>query len=268
MLFADLALARRLEGAEAQSGMEYVQAQARLRPAVGAMAEAVAGGYAAFAGVGSPLSRAVGLGLNGPVAAADLDRVETFYRSRGAQAQIDLCPLADPSLRELLGQRGYRLTDFENVWLRPVDSREVFPPPAQGIRVAEAGPMEADLWAETVSRGFAGREKLTPADLDIAAPFVHMASTICFLAWADGEPAGAASVTLRRGLAALANASTRLAYRERGVQTALLHARLALAAARGCDLAAVQTKPGSASQRNVERLGFRLAYTKVTMVGF
>jgi GNAT superfamily N-acetyltransferase len=80
------------------------------------------------------------------------------------------------------------------------------------------------------------------------------------------EPAGAAAVAIRRGLTALFTASTRVAFRGRGVQTALLQARLALAAAMGCDLAVVQTKPGSASQRNVERVGFCLAYTKVTMV--
>ena len=36
--------------------------------------------------------------------------------------------------------------------------------------------------------------------------------------------------------------------------------------ARGCNLALVQTTPGSASQRNVARCGFQLAYTKVTMM--
>jgi len=46
----------------------------------------------------------------------------------------------------------------------------------------------------------------------------------------------------------------------------LLHARLTTAAAAGCDLATVQTAPGNASQRNVERLGFRLAYTKLALL--
>ncbi len=267
MLFSDLDLARRLEGAEAQTMAEYAQAVACLRPDSRAMAEAAAGGYAVFVGAFSPLSRAVGLGLNGPVTEADLDRVAAFYLGRGALTRIDLCPLADPSLLHLLTRRKYLLVDFENVWLRPVDSRESFPPPAGGLRVAEVGPEEAGLWCETVSRGFANREDLTPDDLEIAEPFARMASTLCLLAWIGEEPAGAASVTLRQGLASLANASTRPAYRERGVQMALLHARLALAAARSCDLATVQTKPGSASQRNVERLGFRLAYTKATLVG-
>jgi hypothetical protein len=34
----------------------------------------------------------------------------------------------------------------------------------------------------------------------------------------------------------------------------------------GCDLGMVITSPGSHSQRNVERLGFQVAYTKAVMV--
>ncbi|MFZ5915322.1 MAG: GNAT family N-acetyltransferase [Chloroflexota bacterium] len=265
-LFADTALARRLEMAEAEGMAEYGQALARLRPELGAAVEALGGGYTVFAGAGSPLSRAVGLGFEGPITAADLDRLEGFYRQRGAPVQVDVCPLADASLLEGLSGRGYRLASFENVWLRPVDAGERFPSPPPAVRVAEIAPAEADLWIETVSRGFAEREVLAAADLDIAVPFPHLASMTCLLAWIGDEPAGAASLGLHRGLASLLNASTRLAFRGRGVQTALLHHRLALAAAAGCDLATVQTQPGSASQRNVERQGFRLAYTKTTLV--
>jgi len=34
----------------------------------------------------------------------------------------------------------------------------------------------------------------------------------------------------------------------------------------GCEYAVVVTQGGSSSQRNVERLGFRVAYSKVTVV--
>ena len=134
MLFADAALARRLEDAEARGTVEYAQAQARLRPEAGTAEVPVAGGYAVYAGLGSPLSRAVGLGLNGPIQAADLEQVEDFYHGRGAPAAVDLCPLADSSLRELLGRRGYRPAEFNNVWVRPVNEAESWsaPPPPFG----------------------------------------------------------------------------------------------------------------------------------------
>jgi hypothetical protein len=42
----------------------------------------------------------------------------------------------------------------------------------------------------------------------------------------------------------------------------LLAARLAEARQRGCEIAMMVTEPGSTSQRNAERRGFRVAYTR------
>mgnify|MGYP003330870158 CR=1 FL=1 len=50
--------------------------------------------------------------------------------------------------------------------------------------------------------------------------------------------------------------------RGRGAQNALLAVRLAYARERGCDIAVVGTACGSASPRNAERNGFRIAYTR------
>jgi hypothetical protein len=43
----------------------------------------------------------------------------------------------------------------------------------------------------------------------------------------------------------------------------LISARLYEALAQGCDLATASTLPGSGSQRNYERLGFEVVYTKI-----
>ena len=92
MTFADARLARLLEDAEAAN------ARGCAGPDI-AVIEA-GGGYGVFAGADSPLTQVVGMGLDGPVRAADLDAVEGFLRSRGAGVTIDLCPLADPRLLE------------------------------------------------------------------------------------------------------------------------------------------------------------------------
>jgi GNAT superfamily N-acetyltransferase len=68
-----------------------------------------------------------------------------------------------------------------------------------------------------------------------------------------------------RGVLALAGTSTLPRFRKRGVQTALLHARMKLAAEAGCEFAVIVTQGGSASQRNAERLGFAVAYSKATV---
>jgi hypothetical protein len=68
------------------------------------------------------------------------------------------------------------------------------------------------------------------------------------------------------GVAEFGGASTRPIFRRRGIQTTLLRARLAAAKGQGCDVVIVVTTPGTESQRNVDRVGFSLAYTKAVMV--
>ena len=128
MVFADALLARRIEAAEA--------ANARGCSPRGASVLEVAGGCAIFAGADSPLTQAVGIGLNGAVTEAQIGALETFFRSRGARPTIDLCPLADPGLLQALGERGYRPTEFNNVLVQaagPLGNR------AHAARAARAG---------------------------------------------------------------------------------------------------------------------------------
>jgi hypothetical protein len=67
---------------------------------------------------------------------------------------------------------------------------------------------------------------------------------------------------MSEGVALLAGASTIPGKRKLGAQLALLDVRLRAGAEQGCDLAMMCAQPGSASQRNAERHGFRIAYTR------
>jgi ribosomal protein S18 acetylase RimI-like enzyme len=262
--FNDAALARGFELNEAALATAYVETQARLGLVSGAIAQPVAGGVAVFAGVASPVSRAIALGMLGSVDEADCDAVEDFYRRRGAASQFDLCPLADPSLAGLLGARGYRCQQFLNANFRPLSANEQWPA-TPGVTVTAVEPSEADLWCATVARGFAAANPAPSQDLDIARPTARNPLVTCFLARIDGEPVGAGAVALHDGVAKLFSTSTVPEFRRRGVHTALLRARLQ-AAARTCELALVSAVPGSESQRNLERAGFRVAYTRIRMV--
>jgi GNAT superfamily N-acetyltransferase len=264
MLFTDQSLARRLEGADAWGGVECARAHARLYPDSGAASELVAGGYAIFAGVGSPLTHALGLGMSGPVSKAELAQMEDFFQSRGAPATVEMCPLADASLLKFMGSR-YRVAEFSSVLIRPLSRRESFPPLNTGVRVRRASPTEVDLWVSTVAQSF-HEEGVFPAAKEVFSTLFHMANVTCFLGWVDGEPAGGGAVAVHQGVAMLFGTGTRPAFRKRGVQAALIYSRLALAAVSGCDLAMVTTPPGSVSQRNVERQGFRVVYTRSKML--
>ena len=64
------------------------------------------------------------------------------------------------------------------------------------------------------------------------------------------------------GVALLGGAATVPELRRRGLQAALLEERLRYAFEHGCDLAMMVAEAGSNSQRNAERKGFRIAYTR------
>jgi GNAT superfamily N-acetyltransferase len=265
MLFVDLPLARRLEIASAWRGVKYARAVQILHPDLGASVEPVAGGYAIYTGPAFPVNRATGLGMDGAVRHLDLEQVEQFYRSRGAVPRVEVCPLADPSLLDLLRGNGYRLEQFSSVLVRTIPSDEASLTISPDVRVSIAGPEERDLWLHIVAEGFDGTDVPTQETLAILAPNFDAKTAICFLARIDGEPAGGGAVILHEGVAELCSASTRLAFRQRGVQAGLLSTRMRVAREAGCDLSMVVTSPGTASQRNVERAGFRLAYTKAVL---
>jgi hypothetical protein len=254
-IFGDLLLARRLEAAEAANARGC-----NAQP--GSAVLEIAGGCAIFVGAESPLTQAVGIGLNGPVSEAQTDELECFFRSRGASVSIDLCPLADPGFVEILAARGYRAVEFNNVLLRRLAGVEIAFTP----RVRRATPSEPDLWAHTVGHGFFEQDHLTTEEMDVGRAVFAMPGALCYLASTEfGVPAGGGALAIHDGLATLFADSTVAAHRRTGLHRELIAARLNEAIAQGCTLATASTLPGSGSQRNYERLGFQVVYTKVTM---
>jgi hypothetical protein len=72
-------------------------------------------------------------------------------------------------------------------------------------------------------------------------------------------------MNVRGKLALLFADSTLDQSRGQGLHLAVIRARLKHAASFGCDVATASTAPGSISQRNYERAGFRVVYTKLNM---
>ncbi len=269
MALVGLELARRLELAQARRSVEYSRASGRW-DAGQADALPVAGGYAVCSGAGLPVNRATGLGMAGPVTRSDLERVAQFFHSHGMASRVDLCPLADASLLDLLRVDGYLLEGFLNVLYCHIgecmaDSARMTSVCPE-VRVIEVGPEGRDLWLRTAAQGFSELEEPPDEVLRILVPNFDSAIATCFLAYVNGEPAGAGAIVSHEGAVELCSDSTRPAFRRQGVQAALLRARLAAARKAGCDLALALTTPGTASQRNIERVGLRLAYTRAEMV--
>jgi GNAT superfamily N-acetyltransferase len=260
----DLSLARRLERTEASASVAFVTARAQLQPASGATWTDVAGAYAMFDGVGSPLTQTFGLGLFAEAGEAELEALEAFFRERGAEVNHEISPLGAAALLPHLNGRGYVPIEFTSVMFRPVTGVLPSAPAAEGLQVRRIGADEADLWARVAAEGWSGESaELVDFILEMGKISARAAGTFCFLAELDGRPGGAGGLSIREGTALLAGASTIPAARRKGGQRALLEARLRFAAEQGCDLVMIGAQPGSASQRNAERQGFRVAYTRI-----
>jgi GNAT superfamily N-acetyltransferase len=267
MIFADLDLARRLERLETWVAAEYGRARMALWPDRDSAVVEVAGGVACFLGEGSFLNEARGMGLNGPVSGEDLDAAERVFFERGTSAKIGVCPLADVSLLEGLAARGYRPVGFEDVLYRELDGSETFPGPPEGIVLSlTESAEEVEVGGDILARGFMAPDEPSPEMREMFEMSRQVEGLTGLLARVDGEAVGAASLLIRDGMAMLCGAATLPEFRNRGVQTALAHARLARASAAGCGLVQFGALPGSTSHRNAERLGFRVAYSKLMLL--
>ncbi len=255
-------LACAIEAHEARGCAACVDAHRRVIPDSRAESLQLDGACAAFCGVGSPLSRVVGLGIGAPVDDAALEHVVAFYRDRGASCQIELSAYADSSLLRALAGRPSRPRAWKLVMVHDLAPATPAPLPP-GITIEPA--TDVELWARTVEHGFSGRPTEDPRALDIARTVFALAGARCLLARIDGVPAGGGFVAITDGWAALASGSTLPAFRGRGVQQALVEARLALARAAGCQRAIVSVEPGTASHRNMVRGGFRDAVTRIRL---
>jgi len=262
MMFADRELAKRLEGAEGYSCAQFAEARKWMNPACTSEWMTCAGTTVVFDGVDAPTTQTFGLGLYEELTVAALDEIERFFRDRGAEVMHEVCPFAGAATLDLLCARGYRPYEISNVLYRGVE-RAAESHPAN-VRVRVVTPDEAEVWSDVSARGWTHEhpefEEFVRA---MGAVCVRRQQSPCFLAELDGAPGAAGSLILHEGVAVFGGAATVPEMRRHGLQAALLHERMRYAAGHGCDLAMMVAEAGSNSQRNAERKGFRVAYTRL-----
>jgi hypothetical protein len=261
MMFADLALSRRLERAEAQSCVEFAEAQRRLHPESRAAWIECAGAYAVFSGVDSPITQSFGLGIFEELSPGSLDTIERFFRDHDAPVLHEVSPLAGVAALDLLCRRNYRPIEISSVLYRSVELPDDERDSHITVRVIE--PEEAQVWTEVSARGWAHEHpELLDTVLQLGTIISARQHSPCFLAEIDNQPGAAGVLSMHHKVAVFAGASTVPELRRRGLQAALLRERMRYAFDHGCDLAMIVAAPGSDSQRNAERNGFCIAYTR------
>jgi GNAT superfamily N-acetyltransferase len=231
------------------------------------------GGVAVFAAAESPSNKLIGVGFSGHLDESALSAIEELFAARGARLQAEISTLADPAVHAQLVARGYVPSGFENVLGHPLGVRVFQPPPSITIE-----PLSSHDWAalaDVMVEGFAnpdtggvGGDTIHPQDQIRRWLVIAMRSPGYrgYIARVGGAIAGGAALNLDEGVAQFSGAATLPPFRRRGVQTALLRARLSDAAQAGCDIGVVVTQPASRSQENVQREGFALLYARQLLV--
>lgn len=233
---------------------------------------AVCGGVAALTdpAFGRKLNHVTGAGMDAPFKASELAELESMYAAQGLETQIDLCPHAHGGTLALLAERGYAVNAFSNTYVCKLATSDMRGAAASGIEVSGDQAWVGARFAAHSVAGFSVQAVNRPPTLleALAQIALHRDDTRLFAASIDGQIAGTAGMSLIETpaglLAHLYIASTLPTWRGRGVQLALLRARLDAARDAGCTLASVTARPANASARNTERVGFSLAYTKIT----
>ncbi|GGL10424.1 GNAT family N-acetyltransferase [Deinococcus radiotolerans] len=183
---------------------------------------------------------------------ADLSAFEAFSAQHAAPITLHvLSPFVNAAL-PLLTARGYVLSYTLHAYTR--DLRDLPSTPALEV-TAETDPA---TWAALSGQGFG------PGSEPIMRVVAGLPGTQRFTAHVDGQHAGTAALNVQGNVAALFGTSTRPQWRGRGVQTALLAARLHAARGQGAALASVFATPGSDSERNIRRAGFQLSALRLT----
>lgn len=258
-MFADEGLARRILGRNRALAQDIGRVMRKLDPHVGETYLDLGDGYAIFAGDGSPLTQATG-----DFREAELEWIADFYRGRTAQWEAIVTPFFDAGAMNRLIARGAQLASWENLLYRPLSEPPVVPPLPPEIEIFEVAEDEMERWTEVMIEAFFG-DGATPVLRRLAEIMAGMSDTRNYLGLWDGEPAAVARSSFGDSTAYLGGGATFPAYRRRGLQSALMARRLHDAVGHA-DLAIVGGLPGSSSQRNAERLGFRVAYTHASFM--
>ncbi len=263
MIYSDLGLSKNLEWTEAQANMDFVETRAKLDPACNALWIQVGGAYAMFDGVESPLTQTFGLGIFEETTPEHLDEIEAFFREREAPVFHEVSPMADPSLMSLLSDRGYRPIELTSVMYRELDASIEKRDRISGLTTRVVDEHEVELWAKTSADAWAAEHKeLGDFMFKFGSVSASCRGAFPYIAELQGQAIATGMLFIYDDVCMLAGASTIVCGRNQGAQTALLEDRLTFAAAQGCKLAIMGASPGSQSQKNAQKNGFHIAYTR------
>ena len=254
----------RVERVAALAEAAVVGPLARLNRHMSPTVLSVAGGQVVLLGPGMFVNRGMALGLGVETTTEDFEALEAASRRAGVPAELEVTPLADPSLLHRAARVGYRPVGFRSTLLRHLPDQ---PTLTEVVMIKEVSDRDGlDQWQATAAEGFgdttAGDRRIS--DLHTAA-LSRLDQTHLYVARRAERPVAVAKLAILDDVAIFGGMTTVPSSRGLGIQTEMIRFRLAAASTAGCTVARSTATPGSVSERNLLRNGFSIAYTTLTM---
>ncbi|HLO41280.1 MAG TPA: GNAT family N-acetyltransferase [Phycisphaerales bacterium] len=217
-----------------------------------------------------------------PVPQSEVDELIEWFESRGNEPRLEASSCAHPSLFAALSLRGFVLRLVENLLFCDLTGSTTIPfvevPGIQIITVDPANDLQVQEYAHAVCVGF--RTASLPAgstvpegldipqrEIDLTIACVRHPRTTCLAAVNDaGRIVGGGVVETFGDIGGMFALSVLPPYRRRGIQCALMAARVAHARKVGIKVVTVSSLPGVGTERNARRAGFQVGYTRLVMV--
>lgn len=261
----DLDLSKQIELAEGSMGAQFVKTRSEIFSEYFGTSINSDGAIALYDELNSPLNQTFGMGLSNSHNEKTLTQIEQFFEKKNVPCFHEVSPYAGPRFLEMLCKRNYYPVELSNVFfkrLSPIGNEDMEKIPEIEIVLANT-PELMKQWTNINSKAWSNDYPEISEFMEIVGR-VNEANknTECFFATYKGLPASAGAVTIQNGIAILNGAATLPEMRGHKIQSALIQARLNFAFKKKCAYCAVVVEVGSKSQRNVERNGFSLAYTR------
>ncbi len=226
------------------------------------------GGIACRGEPGEWINCAYGVGQDGPVSVKGFRDIITYYSEAGIEPRLELNPFVGQETIDNCGEAGFKVGVFEIVLYRLIDPKETFAPILgfpEGVTVKVTDVSNEDEIRMHSAVAMSGFFEPKEEDFETWKRVLLHPKVKGVAAWCDGKIVGAGAAEIHSEIAALISLSVLPEYRGRGIQQALIAKRLELAQAAGVKVATVGSSPGAGTARNVMRMGFQVAYTKLIM---
>jgi hypothetical protein len=203
-----------------------------------------------------------GYGTFGPATQRSIDAVLRYYDELGEPANVEvMLPAVTPSARALLKRNGFRAEGIlfqchVRTTARRPRTREV-----RDLEIVRARPRDASRYAKLATRGFGGGGRISEVFERGWTRQLRAGRRIAaFIGRVAGRDAATGVILLRPKIAGLYSGSVLQRYRGRGIQNAMIAARLAHGWVHGVRTFYSWSDPESVSAHNLRDEGFRTRF--------